>query len=110
MKNIILKVLLINLCFFFSAYADVSIYTVKDNQVFLQNDQNVLKLREKAKKLAFDNAFNILIKILEPSEIRKLERFEKIDISSFIKDFKIVEEKITDINYSANILVNFNLI
>ena len=109
MKNIIFKVLLINLCFFFNAYADVSIYTVKDNQVFLQNDQNVLKLREKAKKLAFDNAFNILIKkILEPSEIRKLEKFEKIDISSFIKDFKIVEEKITDINYSANILVNFN--
>ena len=33
---------------------------------------------------------------------------KKIDISSFIKDFKIVEEKITDINYSANILVNFN--
>ena len=60
MKNIILKILLINLCFFFNAYADVSIYTVKDNQVFLQNDQNVLKLREKAKKLAFDNAFNIL--------------------------------------------------
>ena len=109
MKNIIFKVLLINLCFFFNVYADVSIYTVKDNQVFLQNDQNVLKLREKAKKLAFDNAFNILTKkILEPSEIRKLERFEKIDISSFIKDFKIVEEKITDINYSANILVNFN--
>ena len=109
MKNIILKVLLLNLCFFFNAYADFSIYTVKDNQVFLQNDQNVLKLREKAKKLAFDNAFNILVKkILEPSEIRKLERFEKIDISSLIKDFKIVEEKITDINYSANILVNFN--
>ena len=109
MKKIIFKVLLINFCFFFNAEADVSIYTVKDNQVFLQNDQNVLKLREKAKKLAFENAFNILIKkILEPSEIRKLERFEKIDISSFIKDFKIVEEKITDINYSANILVNFN--
>ncbi len=101
--------MLINLCFFFNAEADTSIYTVKDNQVFLQNDQNVLKLREKAKKLAFENAFNILIKkILEPSEIRKLERFEKIDISNFIKDFKIVEEKITDINYSANILVNFN--
>ena len=109
MKNIILTALLINLCLFFYVYADASIYTVKDNKVFLQNDQNVLKLREKAKKLAFDNAFNILIKkILEPSEIRKLDRFEKIDISSFIKDFKIVEEKITDINYSANILVNFN--
>ena len=109
MKNIILKVLIICLCFFQYSKADDSIYTVKDNQVFLQNDQNVLKLREKAKKLAFDNAFNILKKkILEPSEIRKLERFENIDISSLIKDFKIVEEKITDINYSANILVNFN--
>ena len=109
MKNIITKFLLISLCFHFNVKADDSIYTVKDNQVYLQNDQNVLKLREKAKKLAFDNAFNILTKkILEPSEIRKLARFEKIDVSSLIKDFKIVEEKITDINYSANILVNFN--
>ncbi len=109
MKNIILKVFIINLCFLFNAKADDSIYTVKDNQVFLQNDQNVLKLREKAKKLAFENAFNILTKkILDPSEKRKLERFEKIDVSGFIKDFKIVEEKITDINYSANIFVNFN--
>ena len=109
MKKIILKVLLINFCLFLNAKADESIYTVKDNQVFLQNDQNVLQLREKAKNLAFENAFNILTqKILEPSEIRKLERFEKIDISGLIKDFKIVEEKITDINYSANILVNFN--
>ena len=44
---------------FFNGKADDSIYTVKDNQVYLQNDQNVLKVREKAKKLAFDNAFNI---------------------------------------------------
>ncbi len=109
MKNIIIKFLLISICFHFNAKADNSIYTVKDNQVYLQNDQNVLKLREKAKKLAFDNAFNVLIKkILEPSEKRKLERFEKIDVFSLIKDFKIVEEKITDIDYSANILVNFN--
>ena len=109
LKNIILKVLLINFCVVFNVKAENSIYTVKDNQVFLQNDQNVLKLREKAKKLAFDNAFNILTKkILEPTEIRKIQRFEKIDISSLIKDLKIVEEKITEINYSANILVNFN--
>ena len=37
-----------------------------------------------------------------------MKDLKKIDISSFYKDFKIVEEKITDINYSANILVNFN--
>ena len=109
MKNIILKFLIISICFHLNVKADDSIYTVKDNQVFLQNDQNVLKLREEAKKLAFDNAFNILTKkILEPSEIRKLDRLERVDVSSLIKDFKIVKEKITDINYSANILVNFN--
>ena len=62
MKNIIIKFLLISLCLHFNVKADDSIYTVKDNQVYLQNDQNVLKLREKAKKLAFDNAFNILVK------------------------------------------------
>ena len=45
---------------------------------------------------------------MESSELRKLDRLEKIDISSLIKDFKIVEEKITDTNYSSNISVNFN--
>ena len=109
MKNTILKFLLIYFCWLQTVVADVSIYTVKDNQVFLQNDGNVLELREKAKNLAFDKAFRILTKkILEPSELRKLQTLEEIKISSLIKDFKIIEEKITDINYQSNILVNFN--
>ena len=109
MKNYLLKLLLIYFVCFFKAEADISIYTVKDNQVFLQNDGNVLELREKAKKLAFENAFNILTKkILEPSQLRKLEIADEIEISNLIKDFKIIEEKITDINYTSNILVNFN--
>lgn len=109
MKNIILKFLLFFFCYFSSVVAEVSIYTVKDNQVFLQNDGNVLELREKAKRLAFENAFRILTKkILEPPELRKLQRVDEIQISSLIKDFKIIEEEITDINYKANISVNFN--
>lgn len=94
---------------FSSLKANESIYTVKDNQIFLQNDRNVLELRDNARKIAFLNAFNILTKkILEPSELRKIDRIGEIDISGLIKDFKIVEEKITEINYSANISVNFN--
>ena len=89
--------------------ANESIYTIKDNEIFLQNDRNVLELRENAREIAFLNAFNILTKkILEPVEIRKIDRLGDIDISAFIRDFKVVEEKITDINYSANILINFN--
>ena len=109
MKKLITKIFIL---FFFcsvSLKAENSIYTVKDNQIFLQNDNNVLELRDIAKKMAFQNAFNILTKkILGPKELIKLDRINEIDISSLIKDFKIIEEKINDINYSANIAVNFN--
>ena len=89
--------------------ADNSIYSVKDNQIFLQNDNNVLELRNIAKQMAFRNAFNILAKkILGPKEIIKLDQINEINISNLVKDFKIIEEKITDINYSSNISVNFN--
>jgi len=89
--------------------ASDSIYTVRDNQIFLQNEENVLETREKARKLAFRNAFFILAKkILEPSELIKLDNIDEIKYANLIKDFKIVEEKITNINYSANISVNFN--
>ena len=109
MINYFIKLLLIFFVCFFEAEADNSIYTVKDNQIFLQNDGNVLELREKAKILAFENAFNILTKkILEPSELRKLRMIDEVEISNLIKDFKIIEEKITDINYSSNVSVNFN--
>ena len=107
-KNFLKFFLLLFTCFKF-VHANDSIYTVKDNKIFLQNEGNVLELREQAKKIAFEKAFNIVTKkILESSELRKLDRLEKIDISSLIKDFKIVEEKITDTNYSSNISVNFN--
>ena len=109
MKNFIFKLI----AFFFFIFADLSanesIYSVKDNQIFFQNDGNVLELRDKAKKIAFQNAFNILIKkILEPSEQSKLDSVGELNIPSLIRDFKIVEEKITDVNYSSNISVNFN--
>ena len=95
-------------CFKF-VHADGSIYTVKDNKIYLQNEGNVLELREQAKKIAFENAFSIITKkILEPSGLRKLDRATDINIESLIKDYQIVEEKITDINYSSNISVNFN--
>ncbi len=109
MKNIILNISVIYFLCFSCLKANESIYSVRDNKIFLQNDRNVLELRDNAKKIAFENAFNILTKkILEPSELSKIDRIGEIDISGLIMDFKIVEEKITDINYSANISVNFN--
>ena len=103
------KIFIIVLFCFVDLKAENSIYTVKDNQIFLQNDNNVLELRDTAKKMAFQNAFNILTKkILGPKELIKLDRLNEINIASLIRDFKIIEEKITDINYSANISVNFN--
>ena len=49
MKKLITKIsVLIFLCAL-NLKADSSIYTVKDNQIFLQNDNNVLELRNIAK-------------------------------------------------------------
>ena len=109
MTNILLKISTFFFFCFTSVEASDSIYTVRDNQIFLQNEENVLETRQKARNLAFRNAFFLLAKkILEPSELRKLDDIDEIKYSDLIKDFKIVEEKITDINYSANISVNFN--
>ena len=109
MRIFIINILVFYFLSFLYVRANESIYTIKDNEIFLQNDRNVLELRENAREIAFLNAFNILTKkILEPVEIRKIDRLGDIDISEFIRDFKVVEEKITDINYSANILINFN--
>ena len=109
MKKLITKIsVLIFLCAL-NLKADSSIYTVKDNQIFLQNDNNVLELRNIAKQMAFQNAFKIITKkILGQKELITLDQINDIDISKLIKDYKIIEEKITDINYSANISVNFN--
>tara|TARA_B100000963_G_scaffold352536_1_gene365854 strand:+ start:506 stop:1606 length:1101 start_codon:yes stop_codon:yes gene_type:complete len=109
LKTFIFNILILYFICFLDTRANESIYTVKDNKIFLQNDRNVLELRENARNIAFSKAFNILTKkILDSAEIRKIDRLGEFDISGLIRDFKIVEEKVTDINYSANILVNFN--
>ena len=48
----------------------------------MQNEKNVLQTRDKARKLAFQNAFFILAKkILEPEEFTKLDEIENIKYS-----------------------------
>ena len=82
---------------------------VEDNEIYLENNGNVLELRENAKEISFQNAFNTLSrKILDPNDFLKFEQLQDIEISNLVKDYQIQSEKINNIKYYANISVNFN--
>ena len=93
----------------FHVHGNDSLYLIKDNQVFIQNEDNISDLREKAKTIAFENAFRILVKkIADPRDFSKISLIEEIKLNSLVTDYNITNEIISDISYSANIAVNFN--
>ena len=50
-----------------NSFASDDIYLIENNEIYLENNGNVLELRENAKEISFQNAFNILSrKILDP--------------------------------------------
>ena len=94
---------------FGTSLADESIFLIENNQIYLENDRNVLELRKKARNISFQNAFNLLTKrILEPNDLRKLNKISEMSVEDLVKDYKIQEEKITEINYFSDMSVNFN--
>ena len=106
------KFIIIILTFFtntVNSFASDDIYFVEDNEIYLENNGNVLELRENAKEISFQNAFNTLSrKILDPNDFLKFEQLQDIEISNLVKDYQIQSEKISNIKYYANISVNFN--
>ena len=108
MRNFI-KYLIIIIFINFHVHGNDALYSIQDNQVFLQNDNNILDLREKAKNIAFENAFRLLIKkIIDSEDIKKVNQIDNPKIEELINDYKITDEQISEISYSANISVNFN--
>ena len=92
-----------------SCFANEELYFIKKNEVFLENTGNVLELRENAKKIAFQKALNILAKnILDPQDFLTFTQISDYKLIDLINDYKIESEKISDINYFAEISVNFN--
>ena len=92
-----------------NCFANDDIYFIENNEIFLENNGNVLELRERAKNISFQNSFNILArKILDPTDFRKFQQLQDIEISNLIKDYKFQSEKIKDTNYFANISINFS--
>ena len=89
-------------------FARDSIYLVENNEIYLENNGNVLELRENAKEISFQSAFNILKENIDPVDIIKFQQFQDIKISNLVKDYQIQSEKINDIKYYANISVNFS--
>ena len=108
MRNFI-KYLIIIIFINFHVHGNDALYSIQDNQVFLQNDNNILDLREKAKNIAFENAFRILIKkIIDSKDLKSVNQLDNPKIDKLVNDYKITDEQISDISYSANISVNFN--
>ena len=92
-----------------NSFANDDIYFIENNEIYLENNGNVLELRENAKEISFQNALNILArKILDPADFRKFQQLEETNTSNLVKDYQIQSEKINDINYYTNISINFS--
>ena len=92
-----------------SCFANEEIYNIKDNEVYLKNNGNVLELRENAKYISFKNGFNILAKnILSPEDLLRFSQISDFNPTDLVSDYKIESEKISEINYYAEISINFN--
>ena len=92
-----------------SCFANEEIYNIKDNEVYLENNGNVLELRENAKNISFKNGFNILAKnILTSEDFLRFSQISDFNPTDLVSDYKIESEKITEINYYAEISINFN--
>ena len=92
-----------------NCFANEDIYFIENNEIYLENSGNVLELRENAKEISFENAFFILSrKILDSENYRKLESLEDFEITYLVKDYQIQSEKINEVNYFADISINFN--
>ncbi len=92
-----------------STNAKENIYLIENNEIYLENEGNILALRQSSKNIAFKNAFFILAKkILEPKDISKLQQIDNLNIENFVLDFILQDEKISETNYFAKVSVNFN--
>ena len=108
-----LKILSLIIFFYFiniaSCFANEEIYNIKNNEVYLENNGNVLEVRENAKNISFKNGFNILAKnILTPEDFLRFTQISDFNPTELVSDYKIESEKITEINYYAEISINFN--
>ena len=108
-----LKILSLIIFFYFiniaSCFANEEIYNIKNNEVYLENNGNVLEVRENAKNISFKNGFNILAKnILTPEGFLRFSQISDFNPSDLVSDYKIESEKITEINgsYTGDFLRN----
>ena len=102
-------VFLFYICSLSELKADDDIFSIKNNEIFLDNDGDILEIRQQAKNIAFENAFKILTeKILEPDDLSKIRQLNDFQIENFVKDYQLQKEKISDVSYFSIFDVNFN--
>ena len=108
-----LKILSLIIFFYFiniaSWFANEEIYNIKNNEVYLENNGNVLEVRENAKNISFKNGFSILAKnILTPEDFVRFTQITDFNPTELVSDYKIESEKISETKYYAEISINFN--
>ncbi|MFL2679341.1 MAG: hypothetical protein ACJ0GH_03065 [Alphaproteobacteria bacterium] len=107
-----LKLIYIIILFFINSansFANENLYYIEKNEVYLENNGEILELRENAKLISFKRSFIILAKnILDPENLVKFYQISDYNITTLVKDYKIDSEKITNVGYLASISVNFN--
>ena len=92
----------------FLALSEDNIYLIKDIKVVIDNE-NIMKARDRAKKVAFEKGFNTLLKrIVSEENFGQINTLTEVDVVKFIKEFKIKKENTRDSVYVASIDVNFN--
>lgn len=105
--------LLTALTFFLSAAAlaqaqNNSLYVVENVRTDVTAD-NAVKAREEALAKARRKAFDILSdRVLEGDALTQAENIDDITISSLIKNFEIVKEKLSAVRYIATVSVTFD--
>ena len=93
-----LKILSLIIFFYFiniaSCFANEEIYNIKNNEVYLENNGNVLEVRENAKNISFKNGFNILAKnILTPEDFLKFTQISDFNpTDTEIKSSRRIED------------------
>ena len=109
MLKILSLIIFFNFINIASCFANEEIYNIKNNEVYLENNGNVLEVRENAKNISFRNGFNILAKnILTPEDFLKFTQISDFNPTELVSDYKIESEKISETNYYAEISINFN--
>lgn len=100
-----MKKILIALVTFFSANAFASNFYVQSNILVAGEGQNVLEAQTNAVSQGQKQAFLMLIEKISPTV--DITQFEGLDVTPFVQDVSLSDEKVSATTYKGNLSVRF---